>query len=90
MIINYLTDFICTLLLALIVLSTSNVLYIGIVFILIKIIHNNAIMNPAITILLYYNNTIDIMEIIPYCLSQITGALFALYIHNTLRQMNVL
>lgn len=90
MILQCLNEFISTFIFALVIISTSNVVFIGIVFTILKLINNDLILNPAITILLYYNHKIDLIEIIPYCLAQILAAVIALLVYNEFLVKNML
>jgi glycerol uptake facilitator-like aquaporin len=88
MIQNYLVEFVGTLFLVFIFLSTGNPLAIGATLaLLILLAHNfsGGYMNPAVTIAMASAGQLATADVIPYCLAQIFGGLVALEIYKRVK-----
>lgn len=86
---KYLVEFTGSILLVYIILAAKNPIATGAIFGLIVMFTSkisNGYLNPAITIVMSALGRIDPSEILPYCLSQVFGALvaFELYKRTTM------
>jgi glycerol uptake facilitator-like aquaporin len=78
---NYFVELVSTLLFTYVVLSTNNMLVVSAVFTLIILVYKETMfMNPAITIMMSSMKIIPVVDVLPYCLAQISGALIAMEI----------
>jgi glycerol uptake facilitator-like aquaporin len=80
---KYLVEFIGTLLFVYVFLATGNALAIGATLAFVLLLTTNisgGYINPAVTIALASSGKIPIHDVLPYCLSQVFGALVALEI----------
>jgi len=82
---NYLAEFVGTLLVIYVYLETSNPLAVGAAIALVMLLIMNvsgAYLNPALTIVAVSNGNLSRMDLLPYCIAQVMGGLFALEIHK--------
>ena len=82
---QYLAEFSGTLFFVYVILATGNPLAIGAALALVILLAapiSGGHMNPAVSITMASLGKIDRAELIPYCLSQIFGALVALEIYK--------
>ena len=83
--INYLYEFIGSILFIFVVLSTNNPLIIGLTFSLIMLILKNlsgGYINPIISVTMAVSGKLPIDDVFPYCVVQILGGLFAYEIYK--------
>ena len=77
---NYLVEFVGTVLLVYVILATNNPLAIGLTYAFILLLSkdlSNGYVNPAVAIMMAATDKMPIMELIPYCGVQVFGALAA-------------
>ena len=85
---NYLVEFLGTLFFIYVILATGNPLAIGAalaVTILLTSKISGGHINPAVTIAMAAAGKLPSVDVIPYCLSQIFGGLFALELYKRLK-----
>jgi glycerol uptake facilitator-like aquaporin len=84
---NYLVEFLGTILFTYVVLATGNPLAIGTIYALILLLTlgmKTGYLNPAITIALASAGSITNTQIILFTISQVLGALVAIYLYRYL------
>lgn len=82
---NYLAEFVGALILAYVLLATTNPVAIGITYTVLLLLFSsvtNGYFNPALTILMASINELPLSNVIPYSLSQIMGALTGVEIYK--------
>lgn len=82
---NYLAEFIGTLILAYVLLATSNPIAIGITYTILILLFasvSNGYFNPALTILMASINELPMSNVIPFVLAQIMGGLSGVEIYK--------
>jgi glycerol uptake facilitator-like aquaporin len=85
---NYLVEFIGTIFIVYIILTTGNPLAIGAALALVILLTLNVsggYFNPAVTIAMVSAGTIPKSDLVPYCLAQVFGALVALQIYKRVK-----
>jgi glycerol uptake facilitator-like aquaporin len=86
MIQKYLAEFAGTIFFVYVILATANPLAIGAALALVILLTTNisggGYVNPAVSIVMASYGKISTSELIPYCLSQILGALVALELYK--------
>ena len=86
---KFITEFFGTLLLVFILLTTKSPLAVGATFALILLLSSGSskgYFNPAITIVLSSIGMISKTDVLPYCLSQILGAMVGLQLFKFTKQ----
>ena len=80
---KYLVEFIGTMLLVYVFLATGNAVAVGATFAFVLLLTSSisgGYINPAITIVMAAYGKLPIKDVLPYCLSQVFGALVAFQI----------
>lgn len=88
MIQKYLAEFAGSIFFVYVILATTNPLAIGAALALVILLTSNisnGYINPAVSIVMASYGKISTSELIPYCLSQILGALVALELYKRYR-----
>ena len=70
---NYLAEFLCTVIFAIVVFSTTNYLAIGLTLAFIIYINSKGVYNPAIALVLYNTGKINQIDLIIYVILEIIG-----------------
>lgn len=72
---NYLVEFFGTMFFFFIIFSTFNYIIIGLSLIFLLYFFNNANLNPAVSIMLVYAGKLNMSDLLPYIIAQLTGGL---------------
>jgi glycerol uptake facilitator-like aquaporin len=85
---KFIFEFIGTLILVYVLLATRSPIALGLTLAIIVLFSKNrscGYFNPAITIALSVGGQIENIDVLPFCLSQIFGAIMGIYLFNFLQ-----
>ena len=86
---KYLAEFVGTMFLLLVVLSTSDAVAIGVALVLALMVVGKVSgghLNPAITVMMAVAKKMNSNDVLPYIVAQIAGGLVALELHKNLKK----